>query len=222
MSDKDMDTFGNRIHEYHFNGTKMDSYQSTFNHRDQLTSIKKHNGNISYKYDQNYRLDTKVTTHGTRTFTHNFSYQPSTFSYLPNNATLPTRSVFNNSTTFYEYYPNGNLENVSYSSAYMFYAYDQYNRLVSETNSSANRRWQMTYDSGGNLVSKDVSLRTNGNAVPTESITYKYENPWKDQLTQLQIGNAVYNITYDGAGNPTSWKGQTLSWVNGRQLADEA
>ena len=51
-------------------------------------------------------------------------------------------------------------------------------------------------------------------AIKTESYTYGDSN-WKDKLTAY--GNS--QITYDEIGNPLTYRGYTLTWQNGRQLA---
>ena len=53
---------------------------------------------------------------------------------------------------------------------------------------------------------------TVGEAIATYN--YTYGNAWKDQLTAFG-GSA---ITYDAAGNPTSYLGKTLTWSRGRLL----
>ena len=42
--------------------------------------------------------------------------------------------------------------------------------------------------------------------------TYGYADVWKDQLTSYRIGDTTYNISYDGAGNPISYMGASLTW----------
>ena len=77
------------------------------------------------------------------------------------------------------------------------------------------------YDNGGTILTKteypysptveDITTLT-----PTNTVTYTYGNAdWKDQLTSFN-GEA---ITYDAIGNPLTYRGMTLTWQNGRQLA---
>ena len=51
-------------------------------------------------------------------------------------------------------------------------------------------------------------------ATKTTNYTYGDSN-WKDKLTAY--GSMA--ITYDAKGNPLSYRGYTLTWQNGRQLA---
>ena len=64
-------------------------------------------------------------------------------------------------------------------------------------------------------MSKTEYAYTTG-AVGTAIATYNYTygNAWKDQLT----GYGGTAITYDAAGNPTSYLGKTLTWSRGRLL----
>ncbi len=74
------------------------------------------------------------------------------------------------------------------------------------------------YDANGNIVSKtpytnvtssDLSTATQGTA-----IAYSYtDTNWSDKLTSYN-GQA---ISYDASGNPTSYKGETVTW-NGRLM----
>ena len=60
----------------------------------------------------------------------------------------------------------------------------------------------MTYDSYGNILTKNGVAYTYGDSV------------WKDLLT----GYGEQTISYDAQGNPTSYLGHTLTWEKGRQL----
>ena len=60
----------------------------------------------------------------------------------------------------------------------------------------------MTYDTYGNILSKNGKTYTYGNA------------KWKDLLT----GFDGKTIEYDAQGNPIKYLGHTLTWEKGRQL----
>ena len=75
------------------------------------------------------------------------------------------------------------------------------------------------YDNGGNITSIVTYPLTWGSlsgVTATKTVNYVYgDSNWKDKLT-------AYNgqsITYDAIGNPLSYRGYTLDWQNGRQLA---
>ena len=79
-----------------------------------------------------------------------------------------------------------------------------------------NKSITYAYDLGGNLTSRKEYAYTTGTlGTATKTDIYTYGNSsWKDQLT-------AYNgaaITYDGSGNPLSYRGMTLTWQRGRQL----
>ena len=48
----------------------------------------------------------------------------------------------------------------------------------------------------------------------TDTFTYR-SSGWKGQLTAYN----GQNITYDGMGNPTSYRGMAMEWKKGRQLS---
>ena len=81
------------------------------------------------------------------------------------------------------------------------YTYDSLGRLVSETvgNTQVNT---MTYDAYGNILTKN-------------GVQYEYDTVWKDRL--VKVGSDT--ITYDLQGNPTSYKGHTLTWKNDRMMS---
>ena len=111
-----------------------------------------------------------------------------------------------------EYDENGNISkygNVTYQ-------YDNLNRLVRENNPTLDKTTIWSYDISGNICTRTEYAYTTG-AVGTATATfaYSYANGWKDQLTSF----GGQNIVYDQAGNPTSYKGATLSWTRGRLLA---
>ena len=93
------------------------------------------------------------------------------------------------------------------------YAYDSLNRLVREDNRALGKTYLFAYDNNGNILSKVTADYT---LSPVDEVTgtpvqYRYDG---DKL----IGLDGQTFTWDG-GNPTSYKGKTLSWQNGRELA---
>ena len=126
----------------------------------------------------------------------------------------------------YTYDANGNITSVllkkSTESAYtkqQQFAYDELNQLIRADDLAKNRTEVYNYDNGGNILSTTIYPLTWGSlsgvtAIKTESYTYGDSN-WKDKLTAY--GNS--QITYDEIGNPLTYRGYTLTWQNGRQLA---
>ena len=90
------------------------------------------------------------------------------------------------------------------------------NQLVWEKNEAAGKAWQYTYDLGGNILTKTEYDYANGMTSNPQAVSYTYGNAaWGDLLTAYD----GQPITYDGLGNPTSYRGWTMTWQGGRQLA---
>ncbi len=81
------------------------------------------------------------------------------------------------------------------------YSYDVLGQLVTEKHNNVVIN-HMTYDSYGNILTKNGKTYTYGNSV------------WKDLLTAYD----GQTISYDAQGNPTKYLGHNLTWEKGRQL----
>ena len=127
----------------------------------------------------------------------------------------------------YSYDANGNITEISrrhktaetaYTKQQQF-AYDELNQLVRADDLVKNCTEVYTYDNGGNILSVTTYPLTWGSldgVTATKTVNYGYDDTnWKDKLTSYD-GQA---ITYDEIGNPLSYRGYTLTWQNGRQLA---
>ena len=134
--------------------------------------------------------------------------------------------TFGGSSYKYTYDLNGNITSVllkkSTESAYIKqqqFAYDELNQLVRVDDLAKNRTEVYTYDNGGNIISTATYPLTWGSlsgVTATDTTTYTYgDSNWKDKLTAY--GDTP--ITYDAIGNPLTYRGYTLTWQNGRQLA---
>ena len=108
-----------------------------------------------------------------------------------------------------EYDANGNI--TKYGD--VTYEYDKLGRLTKETNPTIDRIKEWCYDISGNILSRTEHKYTTGEALGT--FEYEYETGWKDQLKSFN--NQA--IEYDDAGNPTTYRGKTLTWTRGRLLA---
>ena len=164
-------------------------------------------------FDKLDRLSTRTLTGGAYTQTTAYAYEWGT--------TLPQSVTVNGSTISYTYDEAGNITTITDGSLVTYYTYDSLNQLVREDNAYSNKTVVYAYDNGGNILTKteypysptvaDITALT-----PTNTVTYTYGNAdWKDQLTSFN-GEA---ITYDAIGNPLTYRGMTLTWQNGRQLA---
>lgn len=128
----------------------------------------------------------------------------------------------------YTYDANGNITkitrrdktvaNSTYEPQQQF-AYDELNQLIRADDLAKNRTEVYTYDNSGNILSTTVYPLTWGSlsgVTATDTTTYTYgDSNWKDKLTAY--GDTP--ITYDAIGNPLTYRGYTLTWQNGRQLA---
>ena len=119
----------------------------------------------------------------------------------------------------YTYDDRGNILTVSKSGTlFREYVYDEASQVTAEYNYAEHTAMTYVYDANGNIVSKtpytnvtssDLSAATQGTA-----IAYGYTDAnWSDKLTSYN-GQA---ISYDASGNPTSYKGDTVTW-NGRLM----
>ena len=113
-----------------------------------------------------------------------------------------------------EYDANGNI--TKYGD--VTYEYDKLGRLVRENNphEDIDKTVVWCYDISGNILSRtEYAYTTGAVGTPTATFAYAYAEGWKDQLVSFN----GQSITYDDAGNPTSYRGASLSWTRGRLLA---
>ena len=119
----------------------------------------------------------------------------------------------------YTYDNRGNILTVSKSGVlFQQYVYDEASQVKAEYNYAEKTAMTYVYDSNGNIVSKtpytnvtssDLSTATQGTA-----IVYGYgDGNWSDKLTSYD----GQTISYDASGNPTSYRGETVTW-NGRLM----
>jgi len=125
------------------------------------------------------------------------------------------------STLEYAYDAAGNISCVRQEGALLqAYTYDGLNRLATEQNVRNKIYTHYNYDKDGNILSKIVyncnktTVSDGTDLSVRETVTYIYDNVWKDKLTSF---NGT-SITYDSIGNPLIYKGNALTWEKGRQL----
>ena len=96
------------------------------------------------------------------------------------------------------------------------YEYDSLNRLTKETNGAIGSEWRYTYDNGGNITKKEEYNPATG--ALRSSWDYGYgDTCWKDQLTSWG-SYGTSSFAYDSSGNPTKYKGSTLTWEGKRPV----
>ncbi len=97
------------------------------------------------------------------------------------------------------------------------YIYDTFSRLVRENNTLLNKTYIYLYDSKGNFFyKKEYAYSTSQNLTnPINTWTYQYDTNFPNQL--IKFNNQ--DIEYDTIGNPTLFKGKTMSWTRGTLLS---
>lgn len=138
-----------------------------------------------------------------------------TYSYLTNGRRTSTLiDTFENGIDSYKfkYDKLGNVTKIYKNNLLMkTYYYDIHSQLIKEESDIGSIIY--TYDNFGNILSK-ASYDIDNVLITTD--TYEYGNTnFKDQLTKYN--NII--ITYDSIGNPLTIGDNTLTWLNGRQLA---
>jgi RHS repeat-associated protein len=122
-------------------------------------------------------------------------------------------SISNNGVPIeYEYDANGNITKIIEDGRENLYYYNELNELIQEDIDNSSKSILYSYDLGGNIIGKTEIIY--GNGEPGSTITYEYDDTWKDKLKS-------YNgklITYDEIGNPLTYDGYTYSWEEGRRL----
>ena len=98
------------------------------------------------------------------------------------------------------------------------YEYDGLNRLVREDNKAFGKTVLFAYDANGNITSKrSYAYTTTKSTAELEDAAYTKKDVYSYNGDQLMAYNS-YTFAYDAMGNPTSYKGKTLSWSKGRLL----
>ena len=170
-------------------------------------------------YDGHGRSSGTTVKNGSRTVLGTgYAYRDVDSTYTTTQVKSVTNSYGGKTANFnYTYDANGNILSVSGDQT-VTYEYDDLGQLVWEKNAAAGKAWNYTYDNGGNILSRtEYTCSGNGTVSgggTTTSYTYG-DAEWGDLLT-------AYNgeeITYHGIGNPLSYRGWTMSWQGGRQLA---
>ena len=119
----------------------------------------------------------------------------------------------------YTYDANGNIETIRKNGVLQeTYHYDGLNQLVRADSAAQNKSFVYAYDAGGNILSvKEYAYTTGALGTAVKTVNYGYtDGTWKDLLTSY----AGQTITYDGIGNPLSYRdGLSMTWRNGRELA---
>lgn len=145
-------------------------------------------------------------------------------SYVTTSTDMSKTNLIKDCVLSYEYDENGNIiceytgttktdESLRYR-----YTYDEANQLIRVDDNIQSKTYVYQYDKGGNRVLQKIYDYTLSDSLGTvkQEIVSEYDNiVWDDLLTS-------YNgkeITYDNAGNPLTYDGQTYVW-DGKQLKE--
>ena len=124
-----------------------------------------------------------------------------------------------NLTDKYEYDKNGNISKRTIGGKEIRYTYDDIDRLIREDNAALNKTYFYEYDDFGNIEKVTTYNYTTGNSL-TGGVTRAYSYDTNKRLTSVTENGVTQSISgYDALGNPSSYKGKTLTWTRGRMLA---
>ena len=116
----------------------------------------------------------------------------------------------------YTYDKNGNITEIyNWGNLIKKYTYSIQGRLTTEENLSISQKTEYTYSQQGDITQKTRYIKDfNGNYFKPTTKTYTYSTDGKYLLTAYNGSACVY----DALGNPTTYKGKTLVWGQGKRL----
>ena len=85
----------------------------------------------------------------------------------------------------YDYDANGNISEIQTARGNIQYDYDGLNRVTQEINHITNKKYNYTYDAGGNILTKKITNLYNQQVEKQYTYTYDYTN--RDRL--VKFGN---------------------------------
>ena len=172
-------------------------------------------GTYTYAYDDLGRVTAKTlksgsTTVAKETYLYKDSADSSYTSPLKNRITYQ-----DNSWDGYNYDGNGLIKYIVHSPGTNLrtYSYDGMNRLTRE-DVDDHKTVTYSYDAAGNITSKkeyDYRISSLSGISPNKTVTYSYQN---GRMSSYNGESCVY----DANGNPTTYRGKTLTWTRGRLL----
>ena len=232
-----------RVVETDGDNVVLHDFSWTYDAKDNVTALTESIGGKSFSYTYAYDDDSRPTTfsygdvteqitydghgrssgttvkNGSRTVLGTgYAYRDVDSTYTTTQVESVTNSYGGKTANFnYTYDANGNILSVSGAQA-VTYEYDDLGQLVWEKNATAGKAWNFTYDNGGNILSRTEYACSGNGTVSGSGTTTSYtygDAEWGDLLTAYD----GEEITYDGIGNPLSYRGWTMNWQGGRQLA---
>ena len=232
-----------RVVETDGNNVVKHDFSWTYDAKDNVTALTESIGGKSFSYTYAYDDDSRPTSFGygdvTKQITYDghgrssgttvkngsstvlgtgYAYRDVDSTYTTTQVKSVTNSYGGKTANFnYTYDANGNILSVSGAQT-VTYEYDDLGQLVWEKNATAGKAWNYTYDNGGNILSRTEYACSSSGTVSGSGTTTSYtygDAEWGDLLTAYD----GEEITYDGIGNPLSYRGWTMNWQGGRQLS---
>ena len=196
------------------------TYANSYNGDQQPTQSSYGNVLESFTYDGLGRLSqSAVSCSNSTVLTTNYTFRDLDAARTTTQVSALQNSFGNQSESLsYTYDTKGNILSVSDGTHTTYYEYDALNELTWEKSEAEGKAWNYSYDLGGNILSKTEYSYQNGTVGSTalSTVTYTYGDAnWPDLLTAYD----GTSITYDGIGNPLSYRGWSFTWQGGRQLA---
>ena len=232
-----------RVVETDGDNVVLHDFSWTYDAKDNVTALTESIGGKSFSYTYAYDDDSRPTSFGygdvTKQVTYDghgrssgttvkngsrtvlgtgYAYRDVDSTYTTTQVKSVTNSYGGKTANFnYTYDANGNILSVSGDQT-VTYEYDDLGQLVWEKNATAGKAWNYTYDNGGNILSRTEYACSGNGTVSGSGTTTSYtygDAEWGDLLTAYDGDE----ITYDGIGNPLSYRGWTMNWQGGRRLA---
>ena len=234
-----------RVVETDGNNVVKHDFSWTYDAKDNVTALTESIGGKSFSYTYAYDDDSRPTTFGYGDVTEQITYDGhgrssgttvkngsrtvlgTGYAYRDVDSTYTTTQVKSVANSYggktanfnYTYDASGNITSISGAQT-ATYEYDDLGQLITETIGTGDDQViiRYTYDNGGNILSRTEYACSSSGTVSGSGTTTSYtygDAEWGDLLT-------AYNgeeITYDGIGNPLSYRGWTMSWQGGRQLS---
>ena len=120
----------------------------------------------------------------------------------------------------YDYDRNGSIIQADEGTKKVRYKYDALGRLIREDNQPLDKTYIYEYSINGNITKvREYAYTVSETPSSGTTVNYTYSSNLSrtDRLTA--VGGA--GVTgYDAAGNPSGYKGASLSWFRGRMLQD--